>query len=179
MRTVRTILACSFGAISQSRLSRSPDIGILRLLFANGPHLGTQCGLCFCVSKPLHTSHVHSATSIDVCVSYARYIWAGTHLKQQLMRGTASASSCTLLPHKPRPDGLAQAWTTSGPGQKPSEASCMAQLSLAQEGLACPGSRPEAGPCPSLDLPYQTHHKDLIIIAPAGIGFGIEEEDVL
>jgi hypothetical protein len=156
MRTARTILACSFRAISQLRLSCGLDIGILRLLFANGPHLGTPCGLCFCVSKPLHTSHVHSATSIDVCVSYARYIWAGIHLNQQLMKGTASAGLCTLLPHKPRPDGLAQAWTTSGPGQKPSEASCMARLSLAQEGLACPGSRPEAGPCPSLH--ETTHH---------------------
>ena len=52
--------------------------------------------------------------------------------------------------HKPWPDGLAQAWEISGLGHKPFQASQVVWPSLAKEGRACPGSQPNARPCPSL-----------------------------
>ena len=59
---------------------------------------------------------------------------------------------------KPRPYGLAQAWEIGGPGWKPFQASQMAQPSLAQEGQACPGSRPKTRPCPSLVAKTDNSH---------------------
>ena len=61
-----------------------------------------HCVTCVSVFSSPSIPCICTVMSIDMCVSYMRYIRAGIHINQQLIKDTVSASLCTLLPHEPR-----------------------------------------------------------------------------